>query len=838
MQCMGTDADLISQLLAFAQGQITQKRLANWCREQRAVWPPGVVSLVHFLVDPVPNRALELLSAAGALREWLAQAQHLHPAQRMLLQRGIGGLCLEAAALLMHAQRYAAADALSLLVLDLAPELSEAWLLLIQLMLLQGRGQQAQDTLLDALELFPTDIKLLSLQAQLWLQHGQGQQALARFEQLVRQRPTQPEAWLGLGNLRHSLGDLSGVKAAYSQALILAPNHPGILNNYGQIQHRLLDHDAALRAYQMALSQAPGLVEAWNNLAALYLDQADLVQARAALSRALSLQPGYAPAWVNAGVLEGLGGNLDAARQHFARARELAPQLPEAWREEAALLLEHHSPQAAGRLLQAGLVHLPANPELCWLSARVLALQHQEQAAEQMGEQALKLAPNPFRVLQLTLGWAEAHFLDPPLTQSSWLTHVSEALRDQPLHPIGPAELLQELRYLPELLWNLTYISDRPFKDLRMALAARFALDDAFVPNPPRRKRLRLGVQVSPGHEGIFMGLGYPLLAQMMDVELVLIGSVERLRPHVNSDCLLLSMPPQLPAAVRKLRSADLDLLYFWEVGSNSLNYFLAFFRLAPVQFTSWGTPLTSGIPNLDYFVSSALTEPASAQDHYSERLLLTPGLPHFCPQPVYNPANRQDLGLPVGPLYVCLQNPLKLSLPFIAALAKLLQQDPDAQILLLGSSQPWVQAKAQAALAPFVASGRLQWLPAPLSRERYLAILAQADVALDTQECSGGLTSDEALMLGVPLVSLPGASARNRLALGRLRALDLDDWAVSDWDAYVKQAMALAHPGPQREAALGLLHARKDRLVQNPESPRQFAALLQQMAQEIGLWD
>jgi len=45
----------------------------------------------------------------------------------------------------------------------------------------------------------------------------------------------------------------------------------------------------------------------------------------------------------------------------------------------------------------------------------------------------------------------------------------------------------------------------------------------------------------------------------------------------------------------------------------------IAGLRLAPVQCTAWGHPVTSGLPTIDYYLSSQLMEPENAQAHYSE---------------------------------------------------------------------------------------------------------------------------------------------------------------------------------------------------------------------------
>ena len=58
--------------------------------------------------------------------------------------------------------------------------------------------------------------------------------------------------------------------------------------------------------------------------------------------------------------------------------------------------------------------------------------------------------------------------------------------------------------------------------------------------------------------------------------------------------------------------------------------YFLAFSRLARVQCVTWGHPDTTGIPNMDYFISSNLIEPKEADEHYSEKLQRLNVLPTF----------------------------------------------------------------------------------------------------------------------------------------------------------------------------------------------------------------
>ena len=98
-------------------------------------------------------------------------------------------------------------------------------------------------------------------------------------------------------------------------------------------------------------------------------------------------------------------------------------------------------------------------------------------------------------------------------------------------------------------------------------------------------------------------------------------------------------------------------MLYYFEMGSDVTNYFLPFFRLAPIQCTGAGLPDTSGISQVDYFLSSDLCEPDRADAHYTERLIRSSSLLTWQQRMrVPSPAGmRADFGIGESQhLYVC----------------------------------------------------------------------------------------------------------------------------------------------------------------------------------------
>ncbi|MFM7714007.1 MAG: hypothetical protein ACKO7A_15245, partial [Microcystis sp.] len=82
----------------------------------------------------------------------------------------------------------------------------------------------------------------------------------------------------------------------------------------------------------------------------------------------------------------------------------------------------------------------------------------------------------------------------------------------------------------------------------------------------------------------------------------------------------------------------QLHILVYLDIGMDARTTQLAGLRLAPVQCVTWGHPITSGLPTIDYFISSELMEPAQGDNHYSEKLIRLPNLGIAYPKPSLPP--------------------------------------------------------------------------------------------------------------------------------------------------------------------------------------------------------
>jgi len=245
------------------------------------------------------------------------------------------------------------------------------------------------------------------------------------------------------------------------------------------------------------------------------------------------------------------------------------------------------------------------------------------------------------------------------------------------------------------------------------------------------------------------------------------------------------------------IAALSLDILFWQDIGMEPFSYFLAFARLSPVQLTSFGHPDTTGIPNVDYFLSSSLYETAAEQHDYAEKLILVPnaGTLSYYHRPVTPPAaSRQDLGLPdEAHVYLCPQTLFKLHPDMDELFLEIVRLDAKAIIVLIAPSQTHMASQIEQRLQKHAAdlAGRVRFIKR-LSYKKYLQLLQSADVILDTLHFNGQNTSLEGLAVGTPVVTMPGRLQRARHTYGMYRAMNFMELIAKDKTDFAAKAVAV----------------------------------------------
>jgi predicted O-linked N-acetylglucosamine transferase (SPINDLY family) len=251
---------------------------------------------------------------------------------------------------------------------------------------------------------------------------------------------------------------------------------------------------------------------------------------------------------------------------------------------------------------------------------------------------------------------------------------------------------------------------------------------------------------------------------------------------------------------------ADRIDILFDLAGHTARNRLLVFARKpAPIQVTWIGYEGTTGLSAMDYLLADRHVVPEGSQRYYREKVLRMPQ-GYLC----YDPPAAAP---PVGPLpsltegsmtFGSFNNPAKITAEVVAVWAKILRRAPTARLLLKywGLDEPTVKGRY---LDLFAAHGvgpqRLELLPSS-SHTEYLAAYHRVDVALDPFPFSGGVTTCEALWMGIPVITCPGETFASRHSLSHLSNAGLTETIAGDLEEYVEIAVSLAGD-PPRLAAL-----------------------------------
>jgi protein O-GlcNAc transferase len=253
--------------------------------------------------------------------------------------------------------------------------------------------------------------------------------------------------------------------------------------------------------------------------------------------------------------------------------------------------------------------------------------------------------------------------------------------------------------------------------------------------------------------------------------------------------------------AAEAIRNDKLHALIFLDVGMEPQMTQLAALRLAPIACLAWDYPVTSGLPSIDYFLSGDAMEPEDAQDHYSEELVLLPGLGVHCAKPVIPMGllfkSRRDFGIrDDAVVYLTSQTIFKFLPAQDQLLAKIARLVPNSQFVFLVTNEI-VRSDLERRLGHvFAAAGldsadRCVLLP-EMARLDYWNLHRNADVILDTIGWSGGVSTLEAIPLGVPIVTLPGSFMRGRQSSAILSQLGATETIAHTEDEYVEIATQL----------------------------------------------
>jgi predicted O-linked N-acetylglucosamine transferase (SPINDLY family) len=250
--------------------------------------------------------------------------------------------------------------------------------------------------------------------------------------------------------------------------------------------------------------------------------------------------------------------------------------------------------------------------------------------------------------------------------------------------------------------------------------------------------------------------------------------------------------------------------------GHTARNRLRAFARKpAPIQASWLGYPGTTGLSAIDYYLADRHWLPPGQFDRlFSEKLVYLPDRWAFRPHP--------DVP-PIGPLPALETGCLtfgsfhrlgKINSSTIRLWSQLLLGLPQATLLMVGIP---LDGKEITLLDQFAAHGIERPRVTFHSRctmDLYLALHNRVDIGLDTHPYTGATTTMHSLSMGVPTLTMAGATSMARAGAGILAHVGLDGFIATDADDFVAKGIYWAHHLADLAAVRAGLRAR---LEQSP---------------------
>lgn len=253
-----------------------------------------------------------------------------------------------------------------------------------------------------------------------------------------------------------------------------------------------------------------------------------------------------------------------------------------------------------------------------------------------------------------------------------------------------------------------------------------------------------------------------------------------------------------------KIRKDELDILVFLELAISPKTAKLAALKLAPIQCVTWMHPITSGIPTIDYFISSQLMEGKNATKHYSEKLIKLSNLSVCISKMERNlldiHPDKNKFHLKQDKIiYVSSQFCSKYLPQYDYLYPRIAEKVDNAKFVFVHpqdnprvNQQLWNRIRKSFAEYNLDSEKFCVFLPRINNSSDYWQFLKSCDIFLDTIGFTGFNSTLDALECFLPVVTYSGEYFRTRQSEGILKMIQVTDTVAKSEEDYINIAIQL----------------------------------------------
>ena len=637
------------------------------------------------------------------------------------------------------------------------------------LMILSGilRQEKNWSELISTLEKAREDAvdpNLIASLATAYCELKQFDKAIALLSKAILETPKQATLLTARGSVHRARGDLSNAELDYEVALALAPNSVAAVNNLAVIKRDQGKYQEAIDLFTRALEIDSSRSEIYYNRGNAYSDLRLYKEALADYK--LSTEKGSNPAYYNnyANALKEV--NPREAIKAYTQAIKLNPSSARPYRNRATV---HRDLFQYADALNDYQRAYDLEPDYDYLLGDLLHTRMLVSEWSEFQETRDELARRIATGMRMTSPFPLVALVDEPSLQRK----ASELYGADKFSPKDPSRPRPQLRlghikrlgfYSADFHNHATmHLMEGLLEELAGQGYELYAFSFGIPKVDPYKKRIEeLFTRVYDVHLKSDQDIGELSRALGIDIAFDLKGFTQNCRPTVFAE------------------------------------------RLAPVHINYLGYPGTTGLPYMDYIITDDYLAPPGAEAHYSEKLIRLSGC--------YQPNNskrptppitklRSDYGLPENAfVFASFNNNYKITPDCFDVWMRILHETPKGVLwLFCDNDLAWTNLLREAVKRELDPSRLLR--ANRCSAEENLARQQLADLFLDSWPCGGHTTASDAIWMGLPFLTMEGASFCSRVPGSLLTTLGASSLIARSAEDYIKIAKKIASDAGYRRS-------------------------------------
>jgi len=655
----------------------------------------------------------------------------------------------------------------------------------------------------------------------------------------------------------HTQGKLDEAKKIYEKILVAKPDHFLSLSNIGIIYSQLKEFNKAIETFNNTIKVNPKFAEAYNNLGIVFYELNDLEKALKSFEEAIKIKSNFSDAFNNIGnvyqkknyinkaienyeiaILKNEGSNKDKPLFNLGNIfREQEDYEKSIDYYKKAIAINPNSIDASINL-SISLNKTGKLKEAIILCENILKKDPKNtQALNNLGEYNQEIGDEKLSIYY----YKKALMYEPDNLRSLWLMMNTFPViyKDENEIKISESHFEKNLLLIENILKkDKVFNKDKVLNALCASTNFYLHYNGKDITDLQKRygniltsftksiyPKYHLNIETTNSHKPIKIGFVSSFFCEHVVTKLFknwitkinknkfntfvynLGFNVDSVTDEIKNNSNNFLQEANLDKLIDKIFSDKLDVLIYLDIGMVPKMQILASLRLAKIQCCAYGVPVTTGLKNIDYFLSSENMEEEFAQDHYSEKLIKLPklGVDYDVPENI-KLKDLSDKSNKEKTIFLVLQSNYKLLPQHDHVYIDIINQNRNCKIWFLTSKNDFVSKKFEDRLSlackksNFLPEDHLVFYP-QASYQDYLNLIYKADIILDSFDWSGLNTSIDALNLNKPLITSPSKFMRGKHTCALLQNLKLEELICSTKEEYINLAIKLSKNSNYRDS-------------------------------------